>query len=30
MTHENLKKINLKNDGILNFAVGQEKHVDNI
>ena len=25
-----LEKINLKNDGILNFAVNQEKCVDNI
>ena len=24
------EKINLKNDGILNFAINQEKHVDNI
>ena len=30
MAHRNLKKINLKNDGILNFAINQEKHVDNI
>ena len=30
MAHENLKKNNLKNDGILNFAINQEKHVDNI
>ena len=27
---QKLKKINLKNDGILNFAVNQEKRVDNI
>ena len=30
MTHGNLKKINLKNDGILNFAINPEKRVDNI
>ena len=30
MTHGNLKKINLKNDGILNFVINQEKRVDNI
>ena len=30
MTHRNLKKNNLKNDGILNFAINQEKRVDNI
>ena len=30
MTHGNLKKINLKNDGILNFAINQEKRVENI
>ena len=30
MTHGSLKKINLKNDGILNFAVHQKKCVDNI
>ena len=30
MTHGNLKKINLKNDGILNFAIKQEKGIDNI
>ena len=24
------EKINLKNDGILNFAINQEKRVDNI
>ena len=30
MTHGNLKKINLKNDGILTFAINQEKRVDNI
>ena len=27
---QKLKKINLKDDGILNFAVNQEKRVDNI
>ena len=27
---QKFKKINLKNDGILNFAVNQEKRVDNI
>ena len=30
MTQENLKKINLKNDGILSFAVNQEKRNGNI
>ena len=30
MAHRNLKKINLKNDGILNFAIKQEKGIDNI
>ena len=30
MTHRNLKKFNLRNDGILNFTVNQEKRVDNI
>ena len=31
MTHRNLKKKkNLKNDGILNFSINQEKRVDNI
>ena len=30
MTHRNLKKINLKNDGISNIAINQEKRVDNI
>ena len=30
MTQVNLKKINLNNDGILSFAVNQEKRVDNI
>ena len=30
MTHGNLKKINLKNGGILNFAINPEKRVDNI
>ena len=30
MTHINLKKINQKNDGILSFAVNQEKHAENI
>ena len=27
---QKFEKINLKNDGILNFAINQEKHVDNI
>ena len=30
MAHGNLKKINLKNDGILNFAINKEKRVENI
>ena len=30
MTHVNLKKKNLKNDGILSFVVKQEKRVHNI
>ena len=30
MTHVNLKKKNLKNDGILSFVVKQEKRVRNI
>ena len=27
---QKFEKNNLKNDGILNFAINQEKHVDNI
>ena len=30
MAHVNLKKIDLENDGIFNFAVSQEKWVKNI